>query len=361
MFVKRSLPAATSSAAEATKRPKVQSVLRAAIDDANTSAQEELERRRVELDEANEQRELLAPTPPGVRGGAERQLSAPPPFFEGENVATTTHTVYGCASQMGNMLSRMGTVSEDVVLDFAAHSDDSVGGNGLHVRQMHPTGVIMAVLHIPRDAFIEYRVPHAASYSLYYEQIKGFSSACNVAHTLEFFEAPRRYPDKFCGRMHSAASDRLRIFDTRDASMAPAPLDLPFRDWPYPLEVVLSAKTFAAEIKACVSSAANDVEFSANIDKQQFIMTSCGGSSADGAETGEMRVRADSVTLINGRARDDIKTQRFSIDFLKVVSGFTNDASTLTIRYGLFAEPVWFAFAIENSTARIDVLLTCKE
>jgi len=75
MFVKRSLPAATSSAAEATKRPKVQSVLRAAIDDANTSAQEELERRRVELDEANEQRELLAPTPPGVRGGAERHLS----------------------------------------------------------------------------------------------------------------------------------------------------------------------------------------------------------------------------------------------------------------------------------------------
>ena len=317
------------------------------VDDAVTVAIQ----RAQELDDAADSKT----TSVNSSSSSKAVATVPAPRF----TDATLRCVFLNASLMSKILLRLGSLGNDIVLDFAPASSEA----GLSVLQMHASGVALAEFRMPRSAFAEYRVSSAVTTPLFYEQVKGFSKACSQNQSLSFYLTPQRV-DKLCARMHSKQVDRLRTFDVRESSNILDRPTIPFHEWAFPVAITLPTKVLHAEIKACADNNASVVIFNTtklNGDQDGLSLTAIADNGGDGNETCDSIVEIDRIERRSAAAAAVVE-QRFSIEFLKIIAGFNDVSDTVTLHFGLDKFPVWFRFHVESLTdVFVDVILACRE
>ena len=309
--------------------------------------------RAAQLDAESATKEVEKKTTTTTATKTKRNTDVPQPRF----ADATLRCVFLNASLMSKILLRLGTLGNDIVLDFAPASSEA----GLNVLQLHASGVAMAEFNMPRNAFAHYDVAAAVTTPLFYEQVKGFSKACNQTQSLSFYVTPQRV-DKLCARMHSTKVDRLRIFDVRESANLDDRPKIPFQEWQYPVIITLSAKVLQTEIKACADNNASFVIFNISKlnDQDALSLTSIADNGSDGNETCDSIVHIDTIERRHGVI---IVEQRFVIEFLKIIAGFSEFSDVVTLHFGLDKYPIWFRFHVDSldDDVFVDVVLACRE
>jgi len=260
----------------------------------------------------------------------------------------TMRCVFTDASTLSTTLLRMGTLGNDIVLDFAPTSSDA----GLTVKQVDKSGVLLAELSMPRQAFILYHVPDAVCAPLFYEQVSGFAKACSHEHTLAFTATPK-HRDRLCARMHSSRVDRTRIFDTIEPSNIVAVPSVPFRTWEYPVCVTMSARSFFEEIKVCIDNKGAMCILNVghhNCSPLGPENAMCFTSMPEGGNNAKSYETIVEVGRVERRPGTVIKEERYILDFLRLASGFKDVADAVQVHFGIADYPLWLHFIMSAAT-----------
>lgn len=217
------------------------------------------------------------------------------------------------------LMASLGCLNQKVTLDF----DET----GLWVRQVEANGgILMVYLHVPKSIFDVYTMrARSISYSIQFEQLKGVVRAFKAHDVFTFTETPA-YPDSLLIRAHSEHSDSTRIM-TVDENNNNVPI-IDCTKFSHPIKVTLSTNAFGALVNNCKANGGLFVEFSIQKNPERFCCTALADSNT------KSQTFTESVTVANICVTGEGTPQCFAVEFLHMISSFSETAQYMTLHFG---------------------------
>lgn len=301
-------------------------------------AEKELVSRAEALDAEQQQ---VAPPPAPAAKRAKKSAAAPrgvpPPQERFADAALSVTHAHG--KYFMNLLTRMGCFGTDITLDFEA--------DALFVREVSELSVVMAILSVPKEAFVQYNVPCDRTFILPYKQVVKFAKTVTPAQTLTLVDPARdEFKNVLCARVHSSRADCTRGFKLLD-STTPLPV-LAWETYVYPARATMKSSEFAEFVRACKAQEAEFLEFS--VDGASLLTTVVGNESYD------VKLNVDAMK-IDG----NVEATQYSIEYLSIVAGLEQVTESMTMYFGVDAQPLRCEFVArpddESTASTINVLL----